>query len=256
MKKLRGFTLIELLVVIAIIAILAAILFPVFAKARDRGQAAACLSNLKQVGLGLKMYAPDYDGVYPCEVVSLGNRGSADMIWKDALAPYIGSGKNQAKGAASIYTCPANTTAWQACVDAPMTGATTIGGKAYGDRTGRWPKGYAYNGNIFHNVLGWTAFANKPNPDKLKSPSGTILILEERLGQPDIGPWMLNYDYNGSKKQGWFQSHNKGVNFVYFDGHAQWHRLQDTFKDPNMWDPRAPDGSYLSLTNSLPEEYR
>ena len=62
--KRRGFTLIELLVVIAIIAILAAILFPVFAQAREKARQTACLSNLKQVGTGLQMYSQDYDEAY------------------------------------------------------------------------------------------------------------------------------------------------------------------------------------------------
>src|SRR5438270_674257 len=61
----RGFTLIELLVVIAIIAILAAILFPVFAQAREKARQAACQSNLKQLGLAAMMYTQDYDGTYP-----------------------------------------------------------------------------------------------------------------------------------------------------------------------------------------------
>src|SRR5437764_601379 len=65
LRSTRGFTLIELLVVIAIIAILAAILFPVFAQARESARQAACLSNGKQIGLGLNMYLQDYDEAFP-----------------------------------------------------------------------------------------------------------------------------------------------------------------------------------------------
>src|SRR2546429_4029265 len=61
----RGFTLIELLVVIAIIAILASILFPVFARARENARRASCQSNLKQIGLGMEQYKTDYDGLFP-----------------------------------------------------------------------------------------------------------------------------------------------------------------------------------------------
>ena len=65
MRRRTGFTLIELLVVIAIIAILAAILFPVFAQAREQARMSTCLSNFKQIGLGVKMYIQDWDETYP-----------------------------------------------------------------------------------------------------------------------------------------------------------------------------------------------
>jgi len=95
--RARGFTLIELLVVIAIIAILAAILFPVFAQARDKARQATCISNLKQLSLGINMYAQDYD-----ETLPYGYNYSADgkvwWWWQDSIHPYV---KNNA-----IYSCP------------------------------------------------------------------------------------------------------------------------------------------------------
>ena len=76
MTKHRGFTLIELLVVIAIIAILAAILFPVFARARENARRTSCMSNLKQIGLGIMQYNQDYDERYPMWV-EMGNSCNA-----------------------------------------------------------------------------------------------------------------------------------------------------------------------------------
>ncbi|MCD6350605.1 MAG: DUF1559 domain-containing protein [Armatimonadetes bacterium] len=96
----RGFTLIELLVVIAIIAILAAILFPVFAKAKEKARQASCQSNLKQIGLAWIMYAQDYDGVYvnvltPC---AGGDTEMARLPIYVRLNPYI---KNW-----QLWVCP------------------------------------------------------------------------------------------------------------------------------------------------------
>jgi len=88
-KRQRGFTLIELLVVIAIIAILAGILFPVFAKARERGKMAACLSNCQQIGKALAMYTDDNDENFfanPWPASTLGFR-----FWVEALYPYTRS---------------------------------------------------------------------------------------------------------------------------------------------------------------------
>lgn len=92
--KRKGFTLIELLVVIAIIAILAAILFPVFAKAREKARQASCLANIKQIGLGMLMYMDDYDQTYPAAnypLDSTGNLKGHNLGWANELYPYIKS---------------------------------------------------------------------------------------------------------------------------------------------------------------------
>lgn len=84
----KGFTLIELLVVIAIIAILAAILFPVFARAREKARTTACLSNLKQIGLAAHMYAQDYDELFPCDY-HISNSSTTHARLVAAMNPYI-----------------------------------------------------------------------------------------------------------------------------------------------------------------------
>jgi prepilin-type N-terminal cleavage/methylation domain-containing protein/prepilin-type processing-associated H-X9-DG protein len=100
--KPAGFTLIELLVVIAIIAILAAILFPVFAKAREKARQASCMSNLKQIALGELMYAQDYDERLSCECYH--NPDTAPFLyqhcWRQMVDPYI---KND-----QVQMCPSN----------------------------------------------------------------------------------------------------------------------------------------------------
>jgi len=100
LKEKRGFTLIELLVVIAIIAILAAILFPVFSRARENARKTACLSNLKQVGTALMMYVQDFDERYPPASLYNPNYASTGtfVAWLPALYPYV---KNQ-----KVFECP------------------------------------------------------------------------------------------------------------------------------------------------------
>ena len=97
----RGFTLIELLVVIAIIAILAAILFPVFARAREKARQTSCLSNLKQIGLGLMMYAQDYDERLPATYQWVSPPAAWPLIsWRTMTYPYV---KN-----AQLFVCPSD----------------------------------------------------------------------------------------------------------------------------------------------------
>ncbi len=115
MRKKNGFTLIELLVVIAIIAILAAILFPVFAKAREKARQIACVSNLKQIGTALMMYVQDYDETYPSipwNTVSGGNyytesncyiyngEYTGSCGYRTQLEPYIKNG--------NVFKCPSD----------------------------------------------------------------------------------------------------------------------------------------------------
>ena len=101
-RERRGFTLIELLVVIAIIAILAAILFPVFAKARDKARQTTCQNNLKQMGLAHKLYLDDYDGVFAPNVGYnlLGQSSGGQLPWPDFLKLYNKS--------LDSYTCPSD----------------------------------------------------------------------------------------------------------------------------------------------------
>lgn len=90
----KGFTLIELLIVIAIIAILAAILFPAFSRARENARRASCQSNLKQIGLGITQYTQDYDEKYPMK------NQSTDVRWNQAIQPYVKS--------TQLFACPSN----------------------------------------------------------------------------------------------------------------------------------------------------
>lgn len=95
----RGFTLIELLVVIAIIAILAAILFPVFARAREKARQSSCLSNTKQLILGILMYAQDYDERLPLDgTLPLSGAYPQAPFWDARILPYV---KNE-----QIFVCP------------------------------------------------------------------------------------------------------------------------------------------------------
>jgi len=94
----QGFTLIELLVVVAIIALLAAILFPVFSRAREQARKASCQSNLKQIGLALVMYTQDYDESYPAQNMGYLRSDGYGAHWYDALQPYAKSYQ--------VWVCP------------------------------------------------------------------------------------------------------------------------------------------------------
>jgi prepilin-type N-terminal cleavage/methylation domain-containing protein len=139
-RRRSGFTLIELLVVIAIIAILAAILFPVFAQARERARAISCLSNCKQIGTGQMMYLQDFD-----ESFGFAWGESAGDHFIVGLQPYI---KNSY---GTVGTASTATGVWQ-CPNAPEIG------------TNRTTAGYSSNGNLMGVAYSWNGGPGTESP--------------------------------------------------------------------------------------------
>ncbi|MGI5819081.1 MAG: DUF1559 domain-containing protein [Armatimonadota bacterium] len=184
----RGFTLIELLVVIAIIAILAAILFPVFARAREKARQITCASNHKQMGLAFFMYNADYDEIYV-----------TNPEWKTKLQPYI---KNT-----QINYCPSRMQKpWAPNEDMP------------------WYYGQGFNIGV---PPGWgsevvVGFVGRPEA-QIKSPASKILIAE--WDRCNAGPPVGNRGlFAGGATCFWACTtvHNGGSNVLFGDGHVRW----------------------------------
>ncbi len=216
----RGFTLIELLVVIAIIAILAAILFPVFGRARENARRTSCQSNLKQIGLGVTQYTQDYDETYSgAYTVPAGKTSATDRVsYMQMIFPYTKSSQ--------IYRCPSDTkTDTQylsvgAGNNPDLAGLLTVGGTSYG-----------YNdmdsvGRNFANVEGPGAKVSE-----VQEPSTTIIITEATLDwnmwnnqhadAPACALWGITQNGNDHVDT---LRHLEGANFLYYDGHVKWAR--------------------------------
>ncbi|HCA48307.1 MAG TPA: hypothetical protein DEP45_13425 [Armatimonadetes bacterium] len=205
MMRRTGFTLIELLVVIAIIAILAAILFPVFARAREKAKQTSCLSNVKQLGLGAAMYLQDYDE-RPVPAYIRHSDGVGYTLWygtQGLLAPYS---NNQ-----QIYLCPSSSS------------------PAYSSRGGT---DYGANYRICQRLTLVTSTSSVILSD-IKYPAETVIIADSDWTRSTV-------DYTGSNAW-WLQDthhpsrfvparHNGGANMAFVDGHAKFHTVQ---LDPN-----------------------
>ncbi|MBW3623777.1 MAG: prepilin-type N-terminal cleavage/methylation domain-containing protein [Armatimonadetes bacterium] len=201
-RTTRGFTLIELLVVIAIIAILAAILFPVFSKARNRAQQSACMSNLKQIGMATNQYFDDWD-----DRLYFHHAGLEEITWASRLNPYTRH--------SGIYVCPSDP---ETALINPNSGEVHR-------------PSYLINAYFTHNFPP-ESNEEREEPEnqysrddgRMVSPSETILfaesgIKEEGHNQDDYDAW------NGlSSVEPLFDAvrHNGGANYSFVDGHAAW----------------------------------
>jgi prepilin-type N-terminal cleavage/methylation domain-containing protein/prepilin-type processing-associated H-X9-DG protein len=188
----RGFTLIELLVVIAIIAILAAILFPVFARAREKARQTSCLSNIKQIMLAAMAYAQDYDETLPHCSWYYAPDATTVVNWYEVLQPYM---ENTA-----IMICPSNP-------------------KAYGIGAS-YAVGYGWNYQEFgycdaSHYSGWATPLGE-----IDEPATTIL-----LGDSADNNSGSRYLYKGDSSQRLPRRHNQGGNMGLCDGHAKWYNI-------------------------------
>ena len=216
----KAFTLIELLVVIAIIAILAAILFPVFARARENARRSSCLSNMKQMGLGLMQYTQDYDEKYPCPGnTSYGgeNRnddGSADKAsWRQKIYPYVKS--------TQLFSCPSNShNADVADVGAPAVANSPVP---------QMPVSYMINRNLYLSPGGYQGLAMA----QVQEASTRIAIGE---GGADGWNWTTFVPgWDPSIAGRGFAGHLGTFCLVYADGHAKAKRPVQTALPVNEW---------------------
>ncbi|MDR3710906.1 MAG: DUF1559 domain-containing protein [Capsulimonadaceae bacterium] len=224
-KTKAGFTLIELLVVIAIIAILAAILFPVFATAREKARQSSCASNLKQLGIAFIQYEQDYDDSFPSSPGSATNTTcgitatSCSNGWAGRLYTYVKS--------VGVYNCPDDTT---------QAGATT------------YVLSYSYNSNL--SLGGYPTSDPRlagPQVSTLTAPASTVCLYESRLNNNttiDVtnASELLSPATNGNTEAGgtgmsfqtgtmgnpgalgWYQAprHTGNANYLLCDGHVKW----------------------------------
>lgn len=198
-KNGKGFTLIELLVVIAIIAILAAILFPVFARARENARKSTCQNNLKQIGTAIMQYTQDYDEKVPCCRMGdgpnpLDGNKIQTLTWAVIIQPYL---KN-----VNVLTCPSNPT------------TDTSGWANYGQSGGfKHHYGYPTTGDNTQTAgFSYQPGGNGASLAMIQSPAQTLQIVESSVNSPDVAGW---------NSQNVFYGHSGMANFLFCDGHVK-----------------------------------
>jgi prepilin-type N-terminal cleavage/methylation domain-containing protein len=246
LRSQGGFTLIELLVVIAIIAILAAILFPVFAQAREAARKITCVSNTRQIGLALMQYAQDYDDtVVPNNNQVTGSPSSSWLSWPDFLQPYI---KND-----GVLRCPSS----QRSETSPTDQVKTYGGRLTSYVINNYYFNNATLGMIFEkdnnngrrpstlasieDVVGTVFCADGGDFDGVTSSAGTAQV-------PNVSPQSLVL--TGSKpvfttsQCDFIARHQEGLCATFFDGHSKWLKMDQLMK-------KNAAGVYVRLSKIL-----
>jgi prepilin-type N-terminal cleavage/methylation domain-containing protein/prepilin-type processing-associated H-X9-DG protein len=235
--KRTGFTLIELLVVIAIIAILAAILFPVFARAKEKANQTGCLSNLKQIQLGWLMYVSDNNqmwGIYQCPLSNPPSVAAGVLGWPMIINPYIMNYQ--------LFTCPSDirndppTDGQARCSYEINSGLIYAGGYDYPDNTA----GGVTAGAIVPDANVVSPATLVVMTDTLRSNGGYGGTTYTDVRETDLG---AGSNWWGSSQGG---MHNGGDNYSFADGHAKW--IADQNLSPQYtahyngisWNPAVP----------------
>jgi prepilin-type N-terminal cleavage/methylation domain-containing protein/prepilin-type processing-associated H-X9-DG protein len=233
MQRRSAFTLIELLVVIAVIAILAAVLFPVFAQARERARMSACISNMRQIGTAVIMYAGDYDETFPyvtfySRTGNWGAKGDQTYTWKNAIRPYL---KNL-----DVLACPSNPNS-RGIAGAPNTGLPGGNGAGWeGEPEQRLPVSYSMSSCSATWYPQNTKEGQSSPPlrqAQLGRPSDTLFICESTWGNGDMhAAWLW------TTCPGVFAHSSKTANFIFYDGHVKTKRWLSTLYplNENNWE--------------------
>jgi len=243
-RTAKGFTLIELLVVIAIISILASILFPVFARARENARRASCMSNLKQIGLGMMMYVQDYDEKYPLGAWKVSGTNTAAANFASASTPHDGSVPAK-KFSISIGSGTGYLYSWmdfiypyvknvQLFVCPSFSGASTT-------------PSYGYNLFISNERSNPPVAASMA---AISRPSEIVLVTDYVSAYNYANPGEYCHDLAAIPKNHY--PHMEGGNITFADGHAKWYKAgaasiceggmvySADLRQGRAWDPSLP----------------